>query len=114
MKSSEVYDIELRFIRCPVCGLGFAIKQPNSKAVVQAVEAAMAHAGNDMTRRMQGIVNGRRVECQICGAGWRITKATDLAILEAAVTNHLQEHEKIKAERPKEPEAYRGRMMVED
>jgi len=70
--------------------------------------------GNDMTRRMQGIVNGRRVECQICGAGWRITKATDLAILEAAVTNHLQEHEKIKAERPKEPEAYRGRMMVED
>jgi hypothetical protein len=46
MKSSEVvYDIELRFIRCPVCGLGFAIKQPNSKAVVQAVEAAIAHAG---------------------------------------------------------------------
>jgi hypothetical protein len=45
MRSSNVYDIELRFIRCPVCGLGFAIKQPNSKSVMQAVEAAMAHAG---------------------------------------------------------------------
>ena len=43
MKSSNIVDIEKRFLRCPFCNIAFKIRQDNANGVEHAVEAVMSH-----------------------------------------------------------------------
>ena len=48
------------------------------------------------------MVRNGRITCPICGCGWTVTKQTDQTILAQAIEHHVQEHNRIRAERPSE------------
>ena len=59
---------------------------------------------------LEMILNGR-LTCPVCGVGWPVTKRTDLTILAQVFGDHIEQHKRISAARPKTTLDYKARTV---